>query len=63
MRKSSADAPLCVDLLKRLAEEQRHALQSHVLEGERRAVPQLEDEATRGDLANRRDCGASKFEP
>jgi len=43
-------------LLERLAEEQRHALQRHVLEGERGAVPQLEHEAPRGGFAHRGDA-------
>ena len=42
-------------LLQRLAEVQRHALERHVLEGERGAVPELEHETPRRDLAHRRD--------
>ena len=46
-----------VRLLERLAEEERHALQRHVLEGQRGAVPELEHVTPRGDLADRGDLG------
>ncbi len=42
-----------VRLFQRLAEVERHALQRHIFEGERRPVPQLEHVPPRGDLAHR----------
>ena len=48
---------LGVRLLERLAEVQRHALQRHVLEGQRGAVPELEHVTPRSHLAHRGDLG------
>ena len=48
---------LGVRLLERLAEVERHALQGHVLEGQRGAVPELEHVTPRGHLAHRGDLG------
>ena len=44
-------------LLERLREEQGHALQSHVLEGQSGPVPELEHETVVAERANRRDLG------
>ena len=44
-----------VRLLERLAEVQRHALQRHVLEGQRGPVPELEHVPPRSHFAHRRD--------
>ena len=48
---------LGVRLLQRLAEVERHALQRHVLEGQRGAVPELEHVTPRGHVADRGDLG------
>ena len=48
---------LGVGHLQRLAEVQGHALQRHVLERQRRAVPELEDVTPRGHVAHRGDLG------
>ena len=47
-------------LLQRLAEEERHALQRHVLERQRRAVPELEHEAAFAEILHGSYLGVSE---
>ena len=52
----SSSSPRGALALDRLREEERQALQRHVLERARRAVPQLEDPRAGDDLLDRRDA-------
>ena len=52
-----------VRLLQRLGEEQRHALERHVLERERRAVPELEHVTAGATSRTGATCASSKLGP